>query len=72
MAKGVIDAKGFEENARQMSRGLEAYKRFQEQITGTHRPLQYNTKADSEDTIAKLVTESVGARSNAYLFQCST
>ena len=44
-AKGVSDAKGFEEKARQMSLGLEVYKAFQEQMTGNHRPLHYSTEA---------------------------
>ncbi|DBA93966.1 hypothetical protein WJX77_007035 [Trebouxia sp. C0004] len=58
-SEGVGDAKGFEEKARQMSLGLEVYKAFKEQITGNHRPLQYNT--DAADAIAKFVTESVAA-----------
>ena len=41
----IGDAKGFEEKARQLSLGLEVYKAFKEQITGNHRPLQYNMEA---------------------------
>ncbi|KAL3137960.1 hypothetical protein ABBQ38_005207 [Trebouxia sp. C0009 RCD-2024] len=44
-AEGIGDAKGFEEKARQLSLGLEVYKAFKEQITGNHRPLQYNMEA---------------------------
>lgn len=44
-AEGVGDAKGFEEKARQLSLTQEVYKAFKEQITGNHRPLQYNMEA---------------------------
>ncbi len=60
-AEGVSDAKGFEEKARQMSLGLEVYKAFKEQVTGSHRPLHYNTEA--ADAIAKFISESVAANS---------
>ena len=66
-AEGVSDAKGFEEKARQLSLGLEVYKAFKEQITGNHKPLQYNTEA--ADTIAKFIqkqkAESVAANCKA-------
>ena len=61
-AEGLGDAKGFEEKARQLSLGLEVYKAFKDHITGSHKPLQYDTAA--ADAIAKFITESVKAGSN--------
>ena len=60
-AEGAGDAKGFEEKARQLNLGLEVYKAFKEQVTGNHRPLQYNTEA--ANAIAKFISESVVANS---------
>ena len=60
-AKGLTDAKGFEEKARQLSLRLEVYEAFKEQITGNHKPLHYNTEA--ADAIAKFITESIAAHS---------
>ena len=62
-AEGVDDAKGFEEKASQLSLGLEVCKAFKEQITGNHRPLQYNTKA--AEAIAKFIADSVAAGSKS-------
>ena len=47
--------------ARQKSLGLKAFKPFKEQVTGNHKPLQYNTEAP--DAIANCITEKVAASS---------
>ena len=58
-AEGSMDAKAFEDTARQMSLGLEVYKAFKHHIAGNHKPLQYNTEAT--EAIAKFIADSVAA-----------
>ena len=56
-AEGAKDAKSFEDQARQLSLGLEVYKAFKQQIRGNHRPLQYSTEA--ADAIASFIKDFV-------------
>ena len=52
-AEGSSNTKAFEERARQLSLGLEVYKKFKQHITGNHKPLQHN--AEATDAIAKFL-----------------